>query len=112
VSSRVISSPPSETALPSRTHVGKADRQIRLKRQDLVDLGTGEGADPRLLLPRLRRTHGEAGNADDAVLLNQRIQHLRGLFGQADDALRQVGQQVKRWQGQGRHSTGVNVQLY
>ena len=45
-------------------------------------------AETRLLLARLRRPHGIAGDADDAVLLAQKIERFGGFLGEADDARR------------------------
>ena len=52
------------------------------------DVGRGEGADARLVAPRLGRPHRVAGNADDAVLPAQEIERLDGFLGQADDPAR------------------------
>jgi hypothetical protein len=68
--------------------VGKADHQVRFQPLDLVHLRTGERRHLRLLLARLRRSHGEAGDADDAVLFTEQVQRFGAFFGQADDALR------------------------
>ncbi len=53
--------------------IGERQNQIRFKRQDLGDIGRGEGADPRLFATRLRRAHDIAGDPDDAVLLAEQI---------------------------------------
>jgi hypothetical protein len=75
----------------SGLHVGKADRQVGREREDAVDLRARERRDARLLVTRLGRAHGEAGDADDAVLLAERVEHLGRLFGEADDAARADG---------------------
>ena len=90
-------------------HVGKADRQVGLQLEDPIDLGAGEGADLGLLLPRARRAHREARDADDAALLAQRVQHLGGLFGQADDAFGQRGHATSlRAQRNGESGSALN----
>jgi hypothetical protein len=69
-----------------RLQVRETEHQIRLQRQDPVDLRAGEGRHARLLAPRPRRAHGEAGNADDPPVLPQQVQGLGRLLGEADDA--------------------------
>ena len=67
-------------------NIRKADHEIRLEIQNAVDLGAGEGRDPRFLAARLLGAHGEAGNADDPILLTECVKHLCRLFGQANDS--------------------------
>ena len=66
--------------------VREAEHEVRLEREDAVDLRAGECRHLRLLAPRPRRPHGEAGDADDARVLAEQVQRLRRLLGQADDA--------------------------
>ena len=66
--------------------VGKSQHQVRFERQDLADVGGGEGGDSRLLLAHARRPHRVAGDADDAVVFAEEIERLDGFFGEADDA--------------------------
>ena len=84
--------------------VGKADRQIGLQLEDAFDLGAGERADLGLFLPRARRAHREARDADDAPLFAERIQHLGRLLGQADDAFGQRGHHERALRLSGRQS--------
>ena len=65
----------------------KREDQIGLERLDLVEARVDERRDLRLL-PRLRRPHGVAGDADDAIALAEQIQRLGRFFGEADDARR------------------------
>jgi hypothetical protein len=66
----------------------KAKHEIGLQRNDLRNVRRDKPGSARLLLPRLRRPHRVAGDADDAVLLAEEVEGLGGLFGQTDDALR------------------------
>ena len=67
--------------------VGEADDQVGLQLQDFFLLCTQKRRDARLLLPRARRPHGVARDADDAPLLAEEVQRLGAFLGQADDAL-------------------------
>ena len=68
-----------------------------LQLEDLVDLRAGEGADLRFFAARVRRAHGEAGDADDAIGLAQCVQDFGRLLGQADDAPRTThGYSIRR----------------
>jgi hypothetical protein len=68
--------------------VGEGEDEVRLKGEDLRDVGGGKGGDPRLLAPGARRAHHIAGNADDASLLAEEIERLHSLLGQANDPFR------------------------
>ena len=67
--------------------VGKTKNAVGLECQDLVNLGAQKSTHPRLLMPRLRRTHRVTRYPDNARLFPEQVQPLRGFFGQADDAL-------------------------
>ena len=70
----------------SRLQVRKSQHQVRLERDDLVDVGAGESRDARLFAPRPRRTNRKSGDPHDARFLTQEIQRLRSFFGETDDA--------------------------
>src|SRR5262249_26081946 len=64
----------------------EAEHQVRLQRQDPVDLRAGEGRHSGLLAPRPRRSHREAGDAHDAPLLAEQVESFGGLLGETHDA--------------------------
>ena len=72
-------------------HVGEADHEIGLERDDLVDLAVEERRNARLLVARAARPHRVAGDPDDARLLAEEVEPFGGLLGEADDALGAVG---------------------
>jgi hypothetical protein len=41
-----------------RLEIGEGEDEVRLERADLRNVGRGEGRNPRLLAPDLRRPHG------------------------------------------------------
>ena len=68
-----------------RLEIGKGENEIGLEREDLRNIGRGEGRNARLLAPDLRRPHGITGHADDAVLLTEKVKRFDRLLCQADD---------------------------
>ncbi len=68
--------------------IRKGQHQVRLQRQNLVDIRRRERRDPRLLPPHLRRPHRVAGDADDPRVLAEQVQRLDGFLGEADDPAR------------------------
>ncbi len=65
--------------------VGEGEHQVRLERQDLGNVGRGEGGDARLLAAHARGPHAIARDAGDAMLLAEEVERLDRLFGEADD---------------------------
>ena len=68
-----------------RLQVRKAEHEVRLERQDAVDLGAEKGGHTGLFAPRARRADGEARDADDPRLLTEQVEGLGGLFSETDD---------------------------
>jgi len=69
-----------------RLEVGERQNQIRLQREDLVDVRRRKSAHARLLATSLWRAHDVTGDADDAVLLAEQVERLDRLFGEADNS--------------------------
>jgi hypothetical protein len=69
-----------------RLQVGKAQHEVGLQFDNLVDLRAGECGDPGFLTPRARRAHGESRDADNACFLAQQIERFGGLLGETHDA--------------------------
>jgi hypothetical protein len=57
--------------------VGEGQDEVRLQRQDFVDVRRGEGTDTRLFAASLRRVQDITGDPDDAVLLAEQIKGVR-----------------------------------
>ena len=68
--------------------IREREDEVGLERLDLVVARVEERRHLRLL-PRLRRPHRVAGDADDAIALAEQVERLGGLFGEADDAARE-----------------------
>jgi len=71
-----------------RLQVGERQNEIRLQREDLVDVRRREGTHTGLLAASLRRAHDITGNAGDAVLLADEVQRLDGFLGEANNSAR------------------------
>src|SRR5262249_17824536 len=69
-----------------RLQIGEGEDEVRAQRRDLVEVRVDEGGHARLL-PRFRRPHGVAGDADDAMTLAEQVERFGRFLGQADDAL-------------------------
>ena len=65
--------------------VGKAQDQVWLKREDLVDPGARECRNPWFLLTRFGRPDRESRDPHNPILLSQQIKRLRRLLGEAND---------------------------
>ncbi|MNT86398.1 hypothetical protein D3C72_2266820 [compost metagenome] len=66
---------------------GKRHHQIRLDGEDLLQLAAGKAADLGLVLARLGRVDGKAGDAGDQVLRAEQVQRFDGFGAQAGNAL-------------------------
>ena len=67
--------------------VREGEHEVGGEREDLGDIGRGEGRDARLFLAHTRRADGIARHADDAVLFAQQVECFYRFLGQTDNAL-------------------------
>jgi hypothetical protein len=68
-----------------RLEIGKSEDEVRLERENLWNIGRGEGRNAWLLAPNLQRPHSITGYPDDAVLLTEKVERFARLLRQADD---------------------------
>src|SRR5690606_36447413 len=71
-----------------RLHVRESEHEVRLKRENLVDICGREGRDPRLLAAHTRGPHCIARYADDPLVFAEEIKRFDGLLGETDNAAR------------------------
>ena len=80
------STPPEERGGDVGLQVGKRENKVRVKSEDLRDIGRREGRYPGFFLSHALGPDGISRYPYDAAFFTQQIERFDRLFGQADDA--------------------------